>query len=237
MEIWHLKDAAQIVLLVLTFGQRIYSGPVISLVKHPSRPFSLPSVWTERRSPLQQKESKSREIKKKRPIFGLQTKHVAGGDLGDLAGAASLQRGFGDTLHGALQPWLLFLWRWTLARPPRRSDLRAPVTHLCHGSAHDKAFPVGRGGDVNPFAGWGLRRVPGGLLRLRGDRALWGAGEDTTAQSSSSWDWDYWERKYSLGQQAHLLWIWKLDHCSRAGVGLEGRHSHPHIVHPLCKSI
>lgn len=145
MEIWHLKDTAQIVLLVLTFGQRIYSVLVISLVKHPSRPFSLPSVLTEQRSPPCQKESKSRENTQKRPIWGLQTKRVAGGGLGDLAGATSSPWGFGGTLRGALQPRLLFLWCWTPARPLHRHDLRAPVTHFCHGFAHDKAFPAGSG--------------------------------------------------------------------------------------------
>lgn len=78
----------------------------------------------------------------KRPIFWLQTKHVAGGGLGDLAEVTSSLWGFGGTLHGALQPWLLFLWHWTPARPPRRRDLRAPVTHFGHGSACDKAFPA-----------------------------------------------------------------------------------------------
>lgn len=74
MEIWHLKDVAQIVLLVLTFGQRIYSVLVISLVKHPSRPFSFPSVQTEQRSPSCQKESRSggkkKTTHKKDPFWG-----------------------------------------------------------------------------------------------------------------------------------------------------------------------
>lgn len=63
----------------------------------------------------------------------------------------------------------------------------------------------------------------GGLLWFRGAKAFCRAGEDVTAQSSSGgdWDWDYWERKYSLGQQALFFRIWELDHCSRAGVGLK----------------
>lgn len=101
-----------------------------------------------------------------------------------------------------------------------------------------KPFLPGQGGDVNPFAGWGLRTVPGGLLRLRGAKALCGAGKDMAAQSSPSvdWDWDYWEKKYALGQQAPFSWVWELGHCSRAGVGLEGRHLHPRIVYPHHKS-
>lgn len=55
MGIWHLKDAAQIVLLALTFGRRIYSAPVISLGKHPSRPFSSPATQTQRRSGVRRK--------------------------------------------------------------------------------------------------------------------------------------------------------------------------------------
>lgn len=81
----------------------------------------------------------------KRPILGLQRKHMVGGGFGGLAGATSSWCGSGGTLHGVLQPWLLFLWCWISARPPRRCDLRAPVTHFCYGSAHDKAFPAGSG--------------------------------------------------------------------------------------------
>lgn len=38
MGIWHLKDEAQIVPLAFAFGQRIYSGLVTSLGKHPLTP-------------------------------------------------------------------------------------------------------------------------------------------------------------------------------------------------------
>lgn len=55
---------------------------------------------------------------------------------------------------------------------------------------------------------------------LRDAKAFGGAGEGMEAESSSSRDWgcDYWERKYSLGQQALFSWIWELDHCS-TGLG------------------
>ena len=77
-----------------------------------------------------------------------------------------------------------------------------------------KPFLLRRDGDVNPFAGWELRTVPDGLLRLRDVKALCGAREDVTAQSSFGgdwdWDWDYWERNYSLGQQGPFSWVWEL---------------------------
>lgn len=62
---------------------------------------------------------------------------------------------------------------------------------------------------------------PDRLLWLRGAKALCRVGKDMMAQSSSSGHWGFWERKYSLEQQNIFLWIWELDQCSRARLGLK----------------
>lgn len=64
MEIWHLKDAAQIVPLALTFGQRIYSELVISLGKHPLTP-SFRACTTSRALPHGKREEKWEKHPKK----------------------------------------------------------------------------------------------------------------------------------------------------------------------------
>lgn len=198
MEIWHLKDAAQIVLLVLTFGPRIYSAPVISLVKHSSRPVSFPFVWTEKCSLLCQKERKHGENTQKNPshFWGPNKTHswrwLRGPGWGHL-----FPTGFWWYLE-----WgnvTLVALRWPPARPPHRCNLQWLVTQFCHRSVYDEAFPVGRDDSINPFASQGSWIVRDGLLQLRDGKALCGAGEDMTAKTSSSkdwdWDWDYCEKK------------------------------------------
>lgn len=203
MEIWHLKDAAQIVLLVLTFGQRIYPVLVISLVKHPSPAFSFPSVQTEQRSPPCQKENISGESTKKRPILGLRTKPVAGGGLRDLAGATSSWWGFGGTLHGGLVanpvafPLALDTSQATApVRPPSAGDSFLP--RIC--SRQSLSCQVG-GDDVNPslvgdcgrcWAGCSGSGVPKPFVELvrtwRLKAAQAGIGIGTTGRGNIHWD-------------------------------------------------
>lgn len=70
MEIWHFRDAAQIVPLALAFGQRIYSGLVISLGKHPLAP-SLRACATSRDLPGGKwDEKQGKHPPKKKDILG-----------------------------------------------------------------------------------------------------------------------------------------------------------------------
>lgn len=53
---------------------------------------------------------------------------------------------------------------WSLAKARRQSDLGAPVTQICHGSAPEKAFPASLDHWVVLTPCWlGVGTLPGGL--------------------------------------------------------------------------
>lgn len=66
------------------------------------RLFSICVDWEMLTVVSKKKENMGKTHKKTPHIFGVQTKHTAGGGLEDLVGATSSPRGFGGTLNGAM---------------------------------------------------------------------------------------------------------------------------------------
>lgn len=101
-----------------------------------SRPF-FPCVHNEQSSPSQKMGGKVGKTPKKELFWGSKENTW----LGDISGVTSPWWGVDGTLCGCCSP-SCSSFGWTLAKPQRRSDLGAPVTQFCHGSAPHKAFPA-----------------------------------------------------------------------------------------------
>lgn len=142
------------------FGQRIYSGLLISLGKHPLAPSSHVCT-TSRDLPGGKWEEKWEKHPQTDPFWGSQENMW----LWDLCGVTSPWWGVDGTWCGCCSP-SCSSFGWMLTKPPWQSDLGAMVTQFCHGSVPDKTFP-GPGVVLTPCC-LALGTVPGGLLQLRG---------------------------------------------------------------------
>lgn len=158
MEIWHLKDAAQIVLLAFSFGQRIYSGLVISPGKNPLTP-SFHACATSRDLPGGKWEENQKNTSE-RAVLGLQSKHMVREPLwGHLLVVAP---------HGNVAAFL----GWVLAKPGRSWRQWLSFAQIC--SWQSLSCQPGPGVLLTPCC-LAVGTLPGGLYQLRG------------AQSCSMW--------------------------------------------------